>query len=299
MTAPILCLAVTPAVQRTQFLPALRPGEVNRMIGTHVTASGKGVNVALALRRLGAPVRLVGLRGGDSGRFIEQELAGTGIDARWADASAPTRHCHTLVEIETGRVTELVEETASPSREEWEQVARLFADALSGCGWLAISGAMPPGSPPGELARFCARAASARVNICVDSQGPPLLECLATRPTIVKMNVEELVRTCGCASSPGEISRAARGLIDRGAGSVVITDGPRGATLFTKARTIHAPAPSVRVVNPIGSGDCMTAGLLFALNRGAPSETALRLGVACGSANAETEVPADFTPPAG
>lgn len=51
--ASILCLAVTPAVQRTQFFATFQPGEVNRIRRTIVTASGKGVNVALGLKLLG------------------------------------------------------------------------------------------------------------------------------------------------------------------------------------------------------------------------------------------------------
>ncbi len=86
--APILCLAVTPAVQRTQFFATLQPGEVNRIRRTIVTASGKGVNVALGLKRLGGQPRLLGFCGGDSGRFIAAEMQRLGITARWIEVPA-------------------------------------------------------------------------------------------------------------------------------------------------------------------------------------------------------------------
>ena len=39
------------------------------------------------------------------------------------------------------------------------------------------------------------------------------------------------------------------------------------------------------VVNAVGSGDALAAGLVVAMARGDPFEVALRLGVACGAAN--------------
>ena len=41
-------------------------------------------------------------------------------------------------------------------------------------------------------------------------------------------------------------------------------------------------------MNPVGSGDCLLGGLAVGLARGASAEEALRLGVACGAANAAT-----------
>jgi len=295
--ASILCLAVTPAVQRTQFLATFQPGEVNRIRRTLVTASGKGVNVALALQRLGGSPRLLGFRGGDSGRFIASEMQRLGIDARWIEVPAPTRHCHTLVEDHTGRVTELVEEAIPPDAEAWSRFARALEDALAGCGWLAVSGALPPGAPPDALAAFCRAAAARNVNLCVDSQGEPLLHTLEARPTLVKLNTEELQRTFHLPDrTPAALRQGADQLQQRGAGAVLVTDGAAPAHLFQGARAWTLPPPVIRPVNPIGSGDSVTAGVLHALQQGRPLPAAAAFGLACGSANAETETPAQFDP---
>ncbi len=294
--AAILCLAITPAVQRTQRLAALRPGEVNRIRRTILTASGKGINVALALKHLGGRPLLLGFAGGDGGRYVAADMQRLGIEARWIETAAPTRHCHTLLDAATGEVTELVEEATPPSAAEWAAFHEALLAALPGCVWLAISGALPPGAPAGALAAICRAANEASVPLCVDSQGEPLRQCLAARPAIVKLNTEELARTCGLtAPSPTQLDDAARSLLDAGAGAVLVTDGPHPALLAT-ARSIERLAiPAVRVVNPIGSGDSVTAGLLHGLRQGLPLPDAARLGLACGSANAETETPADFT----
>ncbi len=294
---PILCLAVTPAVQRTQFFTTLRPGEVNRIRRTIVTASGKGVNVALALKLLGGQPRLLGFRGGDSGRFMAAEMQRIGITANWIEVPAPTRHCHTLIEDDTGCVTELVEEAVPPAPEAWAQFARALDEALDGCEWLAVSGALPPGAPPDALAGFCRAATAHGVKLCVDSQGEPLLHTLVAKPALVKLNTEELERTCRLPDrSPASLQIGAEQLQARGAGAVLVTDGAQPARLFEGTRSWTLPPASVRVVNPIGSGDCVTAGLLHALTLGQPLTEAARVGLACGSANAETETSASFDP---
>ena len=294
---PILCLAVTPAVQRTQFFTTLRPGEVNRIRRTVVTASGKGVNVALALKLLGGEPRLLGFRGDDSGRFIAAEMQRLGINATWIEVPASTRHCHTLIEDNTGRVTELVEEAAPPAPESWLQFARALEEALDGCAWLAVSGALPPGAPPDALAGFCQAATARGVKLCVDSQGEPLLRTLAAKPALVKLNTEELERTCRLPDrAPSTLLIGATQLLTLGAGAVLVTDGAQPAHLFEGARSWTLTPASVSVLNPIGSGDCVTAGLLHALTLGQPLTEAARFGLACGSANAETETPAVFDP---
>lgn len=295
--APILCLAVTPAVQRTQFFAHFEPGEVNRIRRTIVTASGKGVNVALALQRIGASPRLVGFRGGASGQFIADEMTRIGIASAWINVPAPTRHCHTLIEDDTGRVTELVEEAVPPAPEHWRQFADQVKESLAGCAWLAISGALPPGAPPDALVELCHAAIARGARLCVDSQGEPLLRTLAARPAIIKLNDEELARTCRLPDrADTSLHRGARELQQQGAGIVLVTRGPHPALLFDPREHWTLTPPQVRVVNPIGSGDSVTAGLLHALQQGYPLPAAAAFSLSCGSANAETETPADLDP---
>lgn len=293
----ILCLAVTPAVQRTQFLSSFQPGEVNRIRRTIVTASGKGVNVALALHYLGSTPRLLGFCGGDSGHFVADEMKRIGIEARWIEVPTPTRHCHTLIEDESGRVTELVEEAFPPAPEHWQHMAHQLDASLNDCTWMAISGALPPGAPPHALVDACFAAVKKNVRLCIDSQGEPLLQTLAAKPSIVKLNTEELERTCGLPDrSVSSLQRGAAKLQQLGAGAVLVTDGAHPVRLYEgdKQTTLHPPA--IHTVNPIGSGDCVTAGILHALTRGHSMAEAAWFGIACGSANAETETPACIDP---
>ncbi len=53
--------------------------------------------------------------------------------------------------------------------------------------------------------------------------------------------------------------------------------------------------PVVQAINPIGCGDCLTAGVALGLARGLGLVEAVRLGLGAAAANAETLRPAEFT----
>jgi tagatose 6-phosphate kinase len=67
---------------------------------------------------------------------------------------------------------------------------------------------------------------------------------------------------------------------------VVLSLGEAGAVAVTEGRAAHALVHVERAVNAVGSGDCLLGGVAVALARGLPFEEVLRLGVACGAANA-------------
>ena len=92
----------------------------------------------------------------------------------------------------------------------------------------------------------------------------------------------------------GELVAAMRELNGRGAQWVVISDGGRTLWATSREAAYRLQPPRVQVVNPIGCGDCLTAGLVDGLQRGIEFVEALRWGVAVAAANAEQLLPADF-----
>jgi fructose-1-phosphate kinase PfkB-like protein len=123
---------------------------------------------------------------------------------------------------------------------------------------------------------------------------PPLLAALPQRPLLAKLNRRELADTFNRPRlRTAEVLRQARLLRTRGARMALVTDGPRGGWLVAEGAAWTARPPALAAVNPIGSGDSVTAGFLHAwLETGDPAQ-ALRLGMACGAANALTRTPGE------
>jgi ribokinase len=64
---------------------------------------------------------------------------------------------------------------------------------------------------------------------------------------------------------------AARTLLTRGAGRVVLTLGERGSLLVTREEVVHVPAVPVRAVDTTGAGDAFVGSLAFFLAEGGKS----------------------------
>jgi fructose-1-phosphate kinase PfkB-like protein len=88
-------------------------------------------------------------------------------------------------------------------------------------------------------------------------------------------------------NSTGEVI-AMRELRARGAQRVVVTAGKETTLAFDGQRTWEIASPEIEAVNPIGSGDSFTAGVVWRLVAGDTLGEACRWGAACGAANALT-----------
>src|SRR5262249_26273592 len=98
---------------------------------------------------------------------------------------------------------------------------------------------------------------------------------------LIKPNREELARTFGRDSlTDEELVDAMQKLNEFGAEWVLVTDG-KNPVHVTSAGQVWRIPPLVReVVNPIGCGDCMAAGIAWAPYHGRDAVDTSRLGMA-------------------
>jgi ribokinase len=231
------------------------------------TPGGKGANQAVAARRLGADVRMVGAVGDDGdGAWSLQQLAHAGVDTTDVIVSAnPTgtaligvdRHGENQIIVCTGangdvsldRARIEADDTVLTQLEiELDLVARL---AERHTGYLAVNAAP---------AQHLPRAVVDRVDLFI-------------------VNETEYARL-------PELAAARR---------VAVTYGGDGAVMVEHGVEVaRVPAVRVEVVNTVGAGDAFCAALVLALRTGVSDEDALR--IACGVGAAAVTHP-DSQPP--
>ena len=85
-----------------------------------------------------------------------------------------------------------------------------------------------------------------------------LLEWMLSRSHMLKLSEEDLAFLAP-DSAPGDFAALA---LRRGVRLVVLTQGPLGATAWSRAFEVHVPAASVDVVDTVGAGDAFQAALL-------------------------------------
>jgi len=135
------------------------------------------------------------------------------------------------------------------------------------------------------------------VPVLVDAQKSLLLNALAERPFIVKPNLDGATAAFGLTFDDGEAGalEAVSALVEAEARWALVTRGADGALLGDESgQRWRIEPPRHRAVNPIGSGDALTGGLLHALARGKSVPEAAVLGTACAATNALTRTSGAF-----
>jgi tagatose 6-phosphate kinase len=251
--------------------------------------AGKSVNVAKVLRALGERPVAAGFLGGDRGEQLQADLEARGIELDFVKVAARTRQCTTLLDTSAGTQTELVEESQPVAAADYEELMRVIRRRVQGCRAVVMSGTITPGGPPDLYFHGTQIAHEAGAIAVVDAQGPALLETLRAKPELVKPNRSELAATLGRElKDEAAVLATIRELCQCGAQRVVVTAGKDPGLAFDGQHWWRVHPPRIDAVNPIGSGDAFTAGLVVSLLRGEDLGEACRWASAAGAANALT-----------
>lgn len=280
----ILSAGLTPAWQQVLLFRSFRYGEVNRAEEVYWYAQGKVLNAGIAAHHLGGPGLTLAPLGGPPLEQIDHEFDELGVPRRWIETKTSTRVCTTILDRSTRTMTELVENGKPLRPEELDAFRLAYADEASRADVAVVTGSLPAGTPPSFYRTLIERTPCP---VVLDFRGEGLLDVLDLNPLVIKPNREELVHTLNRPlSDDGQLLDAMRLLNHRGAGWVVITQGT-GPVWVTSAKKMYrlSSLPVAEVVNPIGSGDTMSAGIAWAIRAGRNVVDAVRLGIAAAAQN--------------
>ena len=290
MEPRFLALCLNPTIQKTYLFDRLACGEVNRAVLVRTDASGKGVNVARVLKEAGARAIHLTHLGETSGAWFLSMCEGEGIEVRWADSKSPVRICSTIVERNSFRVTELVEESAPVAPGTEDKLLALYRELIAQYDFLVVSGTKAAGYSPSVIPEILRLAACAGVPAVLDLRGEDLKASLPFQPLAAKPNLQEFLATYPPA--PGErsveahIGETLKRLKSKYDTDFVITRGGQPVLFLEDGRLAEIEVDGIELLNPIGSGDAFAAGLALALARGDSLREAICQGIAFGGANA-------------
>lgn len=226
-------------------------------------AGGSAANVAVALSRLGRPVRFAtAWADDDRGRLLSTHLERAGVEL----ATDP----HAIRRTATAAAT-LGEDGAATYEFdlEWrinpvpEEPAPLAVHACS-LGAVLEPGAGEVRALLGRLRGLATTSYDVNVRAAVTGTGPDIVELverMAAVSDLVKASDEDLDQLY-----PGrDLVSAARGLLALGPAAVVVTRGAAGATWVREDASVEVASVPVAVADTIGAGDTFGAALLDAL----------------------------------
>ena len=298
---PILVIGLSPTLQKTLSFPAgWREGEVNRTADSLLNASGKGANAARILAQQGYPVKLITQTGGPLEGYFVEEMEREGVVVCACSGPTAIRYCTTLLSENPFSMTELVEEGETVPRETEEAVRREFARQLEGASLLVVAGSASPGFSSFIYKDFITEAGRRKIPVVIDRHGPLLRELLGIVPLVVKINMYEFLLSY---DSEGEarqdvdeeeyerIAELGRRLNREYGHRFVLTNGERDTLVIDGKGVESIPPVKADVVNPIGCGDSVTAGVAAGLNRGLSLGDSARLGMEWAALNLARKEP--------
>lgn len=256
---------------------------------------GKGANQAVGAARLGQRVRFIGRVGGDDfGAAMVANLVQNQVDTSLVRRlpGLPTGTALIFVEASgENRIVVIPGANGVISPADIEAERRAIAEADYVLLQLEI--------PPETVLRALEIAEEEKTPVMLDpAPARALPDEVLRRVAVLTPNRSELGLLTGRAVLPqgGEVAVAARDLIGRGVGTVVVKLGAEGVLVIDSHAARQAPGFRVEVVDTTGAGDAFNAGLAVSLARGLDIEEACRFANAVGamavrSAGAQSSLP--------
>lgn len=283
----IYTVTLNPAIDRELTVPDFAYNTVLRAGAWRVDWGGKGFNVSRMLQALGTESVALGFAGGHTGQMLREGLQELGIATEFILIAGETRTNVSIVGEQRDRYLKVNEPGPPVTAADLEALRDKIAERAQPGDWWVLAGSLPPGAPPDSYAGLVTLIQENGAHAVLDSSGDALAHGCGACPFLIKPNDTELQRLSNMPvqTVPQAIS-AARAVLTRGVRHVVVSMGRQGALLVDEQGAWQAAAPSIAERNPIGAGDSLVGGLVWALSRGRTPAQALRWGVACGAATA-------------
>lgn len=283
----ILSVCPNPSVDCTIELDSLRLGALNRIDNKVITYSGKALNVAIGVARLGYDSFATGFMFDENGKMFvhtldDEKVKNTFI---WSNGSARTNY---KIVDKRSMMTEINDKGEPVSDKKQAELLSLVTELSKSSSVTVISGSLPAGIKADYYKKLSAAVNPSSKKI-IDTTGDNMIEALKAGAYMVKPNIEELQNITGMQySSIDEMIGGCRQLISAGAQNVMLSLGRKGAILTDGDSALFCKSASVAVNSTVGAGDGMIAAAAVMIEQGASREEILRSAVAAGTASVTT-----------
>ncbi|HWI22969.1 MAG TPA: 1-phosphofructokinase family hexose kinase [Baekduia sp.] len=283
----IITVTLNAAIDKSLSVPSFRLGRRHRTVEQWTLAGGKGVNVARALKTLGAPVVATGFAGGPTGTRIVEQLTGESILNDFVRIREESRTNTAVFDPTTNVTTEINERGPKVSAREVETFRDKLLYLARGADIVVLAGSLPRGVEASLYADLIADLRKLDVLIVVDTDGDPLRQAVRAEPDLITPNVTEAEELVGYEFNSEEDHAIAVGeMIQHGAREAIMTlpDGCIAAVVDESGPVRRrVQIPEREAVATVGSGDSFLGGYLSARYNGLSPDECLRFGVACGA----------------
>ena len=293
----ILTVTLNPLLERRISYKNINYGHVNRGGQLKLNAGGKGINVSRQLKNLGVDNIALTFAGGTSGKEFKDSIHHEGIKSVLVRSEAATREGLIVIDKSGNSITSCFSADSEITSSEAEEFKVKLEKIIPNFEFIILSGSSPCSTTDSIFpAAIEWGIKNDKIVIC-DTYGKHLKDCIEAGPTIIHNNLEEINSSLNLQlrSEEDQISFL-NSLYAKNVKQAYITDGAKAFYASNFDYHFRAEVPSVKAVDPTGSGDAFVAGLAYGWENDLIFEDTLKTAAALGAANAVTFEPCNLFP---
>lgn len=277
----ILSVCPNPSIDTYAWLENLKPGHSNRITKLEEFPGGKATHIAMALQELGQKNTLMANWAGNTGQWIQQQLDLRGINISGISIEGQNRKCYTFRSNNpTFANTELLEPGPVFNSDHWNEFKTAFEKEIKDHELICLSGSWPKGAPKTATKNLIDCVNKAGKKIIIDCSGDQLKESISESFFGIHLNEHEASELLGTDSIEQIIEK-----LKEKVELIAITKGAEGLWLYYMGELYHSNVSLEKVISTVGAGDCLTAGIAYAVHNNFSSEQIAAYGASCGAAN--------------
>lgn len=283
----ILSICPNPSIDCTVELEQLNVGRMNRINNKILTYSGKALNVAIGVKRLGADSFVTGFMFDNDGSMFTQRLDNEEVKYSFIWNKGSVRVNYKIIDNRS-MLTEINDKGETVSKQKQLELIELVKNISDKSSVVVMSGSLPKGVDEDYYYKL-ASAVQGDAKVIVDTEGAKLLNAIKKGVYMVKPNLAELENIIGSSvKTKSDVLKGCKKLLDYGAENVLLSLGGEGAVLTDGTTAYFCKSANVAVNSTVGAGDSMVAAVSVMTEKGVDKEEMLRSAVAAGTASITT-----------
>jgi 1-phosphofructokinase len=259
----IMTITLNPAIDQTITIDNFMAGSVNRVQEVRNDAGGKGVNVAAVLADYGLRTAATGFLGKENPALFERLFSEKKIQDLFVRLNGSTRTGIKIVDRTRQETTDINYPGLIPDETDVQQLFSVLDSMVTPDDWIVVAGSIPSSASTNIYNELICAINTKGGKVALDASGEGFRQAVAAIPALIKPNIDELQEFYGhTLNDQDQVIDAAKGLLDLGIHTVVVSMGEQGALFLENGVVIQATPPKVEVKSTVGAGDAMLSGMV-------------------------------------
>lgn len=279
----ILIISLNLAIDKVLYIDEFKPFTENRVLVLSSLPGGKGINVARTLRSFNKVSTVCGFKGGNNGKFIEENLKKEGILPLLFEIEQENRVCNIILN-KNNIVTEVYEVGPEIKTKDFEGLIEQIKIRKESFQYIVLSGSFPRGINDEQILSLLEIFKDRK--FFLDIHGQILLNIINKFEIFfIKINENEFNNSFKIygeiPTSLLEISKKNKIFV------FVVTLGKDGAVFSYDGKVYKIYSDyQIESINPVGAGDAFMGGFVHGIDEGMNIFDALKYGIASSISNA-------------